>query len=284
MIEETAGEPPTGGGASPGISENLAGSKRARDGREKAEEPDESSVFLGMKSNVYAKKRLLVKLLGRKVGYTSLYNRVKQLWALTGDFQAVDLDNGYFSFRFEKKVDYDHVLLDGPWLIADHYLLVRRWVPGFRSEEATIDSVAAWIRLPGLPLSFSDSDVLRRIGDEIDADWEVSWLWSTLMRVLSSNVLVCIALPPNYRSDPPDEKLNSALLLSRRTYPPRGFVEFLWIAYYESSHYQPADIIWLGLAGINNEKKTTKWKQQLTMALGPDNALGYGGIGARGKA
>ncbi|XP_074562615.1 LOW QUALITY PROTEIN: uncharacterized protein LOC141819170, partial [Curcuma longa] len=26
---------------------------------------------------------------------------------------------------------------------------------------------------------------------------------------------------PNYRSDPPDEKLNSALLLSRRTYPPR---------------------------------------------------------------
>lgn len=29
-----------------------------------------------------------------------------------------------------------------------------------------------------------------------------------------------------------------------------------------------------GLAGINNKKKTTKWKQQLTMALGPDNVLG----------
>ncbi|TYG73544.1 hypothetical protein ES288_D04G110200v1 [Gossypium darwinii] len=37
-------------------------------------------------------------------------------------------------------------------------------------------------------------------------------------------------LPPNYRSDPPDEKLNSVLLLSRQTYPPRRFVEFLWIA------------------------------------------------------
>ena len=33
-------------------------------------------------------------------------------------------------------------------------------------------------------------------------------------------------LPPNYRSDPPDQKLNSALLLSRRAYPPQGFVEF----------------------------------------------------------
>lgn len=32
------------------------------------------------------------------------------------------------------------------------------------------------------------------------------------------------------------------------------------------------------------EKKRSKWKQQLTMALGPDKALGYGEIGARGKA
>ena len=32
------------------------------------------------------------------------------------------------------------------------------------------------------------------------------------------------------------------------------------------------------------EKKTSKWKQQLTMALGPDNALGVGEIGATGNA
>ncbi|KAF5767746.1 hypothetical protein HanXRQr2_Chr14g0628311 [Helianthus annuus] len=34
-------------------------------------------------------------------------------------------------------------------------------------------------------------------------------------------------LPPNYRSDPADEKENSALLLSRRTYPPRDSWNFL---------------------------------------------------------
>ncbi|XP_021978484.1 LOW QUALITY PROTEIN: uncharacterized protein LOC110873793 [Helianthus annuus] len=33
-------------------------------------------------------------------------------------------------------------------------------------------------------------------------------------------------LPPNYRSDPADEKENSALLLSRRTYPPRDSWNF----------------------------------------------------------
>ena len=39
-----------------------------------------------------------------------------------------------------------------------------------------------------------------------------------------------------------------------------------------------------GLAGINNKKKTTKWKQQLTMALGPDNVLGVGEIVATRNA
>nr|XP_043612514.1 uncharacterized protein LOC122584400 [Erigeron canadensis] len=33
-------------------------------------------------------------------------------------------------------------------------------------------------------------------------------------------------LPPNYRSDPADEKENSALLLSRRTYPPKDSWNF----------------------------------------------------------
>lgn len=53
--------------------------------------------------------------------------------------------------------------------------------------------------------------------------------------------------------------------------------------YSESSHYQPEDLIWLGLAGINNENKA-QWKKQLTMALGPDNVLGVGEIRATGKA
>ncbi|EOY10263.1 Uncharacterized protein TCM_025636 [Theobroma cacao] len=62
---------------------------------------------------------LIVKLLGREISYTYLCNRVKQLWSL------------------------------GPWIIADHYLTIRRWSPDFCSEDASIDSVSAWIRLSG---------------------------------------------------------------------------------------------------------------------------------------
>ncbi|CAB4273497.1 unnamed protein product [Prunus armeniaca] len=39
-----------------------------------------------------------------------------------------------------------------------------------------------------------------------------------------------------------------------------------------------------GSCRYQQQEKTTKWKQQLTMALGPDNALGVGEIGATGNA
>ncbi|GJR12246.1 hypothetical protein Tco_0794898 [Tanacetum coccineum] len=46
-----------------------------------------------------------------------------------------------------------------------------------------------------------------------------TWLGKIFTHYPYSNLLLCIA--PNYRSDPADEKENYALLLSRRTYPPR---------------------------------------------------------------
>lgn len=133
-------------------------------------------------------------------------------------------------------------------------------------------------------------------------------------------------LPPNYRSNPLDEKVNSALLLSRRTYPPRDSWNFFGLRWGKSTKARQIDrllsrpllrkskkknemIVFFNqrpLLGMQilrvlslptsrhhpagscryqqREKKTTKWKQQLTMALGPDNVLGVGGIGARGKA
>lgn len=88
-----------------------------------------------------------IKLLGRKISYTYLCTRLKELWSLHG---ITDLDHGFYCVRFSKQKDYDFVL---PWLIADHCLSVRRWTPYFRSSSATIDKVAAQIRrhMVGLP-------------------------------------------------------------------------------------------------------------------------------------
>ncbi|KAL7214640.1 hypothetical protein ACSBR1_026934 [Camellia fascicularis] len=44
---------------------------------------------------------LIVKLMGMSIGYKALLNRVKRLWEIQGDFEAVDLGLGFFLFKFE---------------------------------------------------------------------------------------------------------------------------------------------------------------------------------------
>ncbi|KAI3432205.1 VHS domain-containing protein [Psidium guajava] len=49
----------------------------------------------------------------------------------------------------------------------NHYLAIQSWVPNFISEKATINKVAACIRIPQLSLEYFDEDFLRRIGNRI---------------------------------------------------------------------------------------------------------------------
>ncbi|XVE96610.1 hypothetical protein REPUB_Repub02eG0237700 [Reevesia pubescens] len=125
---------------------------------------------------------LIVKLLGRQISYTYLCNRIKQLWALKGHVEVVDMDNGFYCIRFGLRMDYNSVLTNGPWIVADHYLTVRRWTPGFRSEEATINSVAAWVRFPGMPLEFYDSSILRMMGDKIGRSVRIDRTTTNMIR------------------------------------------------------------------------------------------------------
>ncbi|XP_021298836.1 LOW QUALITY PROTEIN: uncharacterized protein LOC110427624 [Herrania umbratica] len=110
---------------------------------------------------------LIVKLLGRDISYTYVSNRVKQLWSLVGEFEAVDLDDGFYCFRLNSKSNYDYVLSEGPRIIAGHYLTIRKWAPTFRLDEVSIESIVSWIQLPRMPLEFYDKFVLARIGNKL---------------------------------------------------------------------------------------------------------------------
>lgn len=58
-----------------------------------------------------------------------------------------------------------HVLLDGPWKIFDHYLVIQRWKPDFYPTVEKISTMAVWVRLPGLPIEYFRKDILRTILD-----------------------------------------------------------------------------------------------------------------------
>ncbi|PKI71793.1 uncharacterized protein LOC116209086 [Punica granatum] len=105
---------------------------------------------------------LIVKVLGRRVSYWVLKNRLQRLWQPKGELTLTDLPNDFFIVKTHE--DRDFALYRGPWTVLGHYLTVREWVPDFLPLEAKIDRVAMWVRIPNLPMEYQNEILLRRTG------------------------------------------------------------------------------------------------------------------------
>ncbi|KAL4282935.1 hypothetical protein GQ457_16G012150 [Hibiscus cannabinus] len=99
---------------------------------------------LALKSMDYT---LVVKVLGRRVGYNVLQNRIYSIWKL------IDIENDYFLVKFSARTDYIRVMSDGPWMIFGHYLTVEPWSMDFNPHQTKPCRILAWVRLPGLPIT-----------------------------------------------------------------------------------------------------------------------------------
>ncbi|KAK9003782.1 hypothetical protein V6N11_018679 [Hibiscus sabdariffa] len=93
---------------------------------------------------------IVVRLLGRAIGFKMLWSRINALWKPVGDLQLIDLDNNYFLVRFSYAGDYSKVLTQGPWTIFGNYLTVQPWSRGFSTSEKHPSHVIIWVRLPCL--------------------------------------------------------------------------------------------------------------------------------------
>ncbi|KAJ1410078.1 Ribonuclease H domain [Sesbania bispinosa] len=113
------------------------------------------------------KRAVIVKLLGKKIGLRLLQTRLSKLWQTTSSMEVIDLENDYFLVQFGNLDDLNHVLENGPWMIMDHYLVIQKWRPEFFPFEDNLRRVAVWVRVPGLPVEYYDSKVLRRIGNSL---------------------------------------------------------------------------------------------------------------------
>ncbi|MBA0771169.1 hypothetical protein Gotri_019681, partial [Gossypium trilobum] len=67
---------------------------------------------------------VVLKMLGRNLGITTLQNRLYGIWRPSKPFQLMDIENGYFLAKFQSTEDYDKILSQGPWVIFGHYLTV----------------------------------------------------------------------------------------------------------------------------------------------------------------
>ncbi|KAK4278533.1 hypothetical protein QN277_016369 [Acacia crassicarpa] len=119
---------------------------------------------------------LIVKLLGKSLNVGFMRWRMERMWASKGPIRVTPLNNGYFLVPFSSTDDRDYALQEGPWMIADHYLLVQRWRPNFNPWKADNQKrVAVWVRIPDLPHELYNVESIRRIGNMIGKTLKIDW-------------------------------------------------------------------------------------------------------------
>ena len=113
------------------------------------------------------KNSLIIKLFDKKLGYEVLMRRLKAKWSLKGEIALTDVGHAYYVVCFSNLEDYDFVLTQGPWMIGESYLTIRRWIPNFIADEAPIKTLTAWVRIPHLSVEYFDKQILHKIGSKI---------------------------------------------------------------------------------------------------------------------
>ncbi|MBA0723048.1 hypothetical protein Golax_003665 [Gossypium laxum] len=78
---------------------------------------------------------VVLKLLGRNISYTALFNRISSLWRPTKPFHLMDIENGFFLGKLQCIKDYNKALSQGSWIIHGQYLIVQPWTKFFNPKK-----------------------------------------------------------------------------------------------------------------------------------------------------
>ncbi|CAI9107532.1 OLC1v1006905C1 [Oldenlandia corymbosa var. corymbosa] len=110
---------------------------------------------------------IVVKPLSRDFRWNRLHKRLKGLWKIKGELKPMDTIEGYHFFRLTTEEDYYFILLNGPWSLDDHYILVLPWTKQFSTKDDNISAVAIWICILDLPIEYFHEDLLRSVAKPI---------------------------------------------------------------------------------------------------------------------
>ncbi|XP_019198912.1 PREDICTED: uncharacterized protein LOC109192673 [Ipomoea nil] len=136
------------------------------------------------------KKTLIIKVMGRKVGYAYLKRRLTSMWKPQGHMDLIAIANDYFLVRFGTTEDLEFAMYEGPWMILDHYLIVKPWEPDFDPYNDTTEKVLVWVCVPDLPAEYFDCIFLRKLGNRIGKIIRVDQATSLISRGMFARICV----------------------------------------------------------------------------------------------
>lgn len=137
---------------------------------------------------------VVVNVMGKKINFRVLENKINRDWARKGKVTITDLPRGYYVVKFHAVDDYRHVLFEGSWMVADHYLLVQRWRPNFLKSARRESKVAVWVRIPELPLELYNDKFFKRVGSALGVLLKIDRLTSIHSRGQFARICVQIDL------------------------------------------------------------------------------------------
>ncbi|GAU39341.1 hypothetical protein TSUD_60920 [Trifolium subterraneum] len=73
------------------------------------------------------KDALVVKLLGKNLGYNIMKNKLENVWKLMGGIELMDVGTAFYMVKFDEGDDKNKVINGGPWMIYDHYVASVLW-------------------------------------------------------------------------------------------------------------------------------------------------------------
>ncbi|CAN1149282.1 hypothetical protein LINPERHAP2_LOCUS16931, partial [Linum perenne] len=118
---------------------------------------------------------VVIRLLGKSIGYSYLCNCLRSMWKPLGNMHMIDVDMDCFLVRFGADKDYLKALTGGPWMILDHYLIVQQWNPSFRVSNKLSSKMVVWVRFPHMPIQLYHKEVLisldNLVGKTIKIDY-----------------------------------------------------------------------------------------------------------------
>ncbi|KAE8692779.1 hypothetical protein F3Y22_tig00110831pilonHSYRG00755 [Hibiscus syriacus] len=110
---------------------------------------------------------ILVKILGRRIGYNTLYNGYSPCGNLATLSSCSTLENNHFLVKFSARLDYLSALTDGPWVIFGHYLTVEPCSIDFDPSQSHPSRIIAWVRLPGIPITWYKRSLIQAISEKL---------------------------------------------------------------------------------------------------------------------
>ncbi|XP_020236355.1 uncharacterized protein LOC109815942 [Cajanus cajan] len=140
------------------------------------------------------KNALVINVLARHVSFKALEHKIHRDWAKNGAVRIIDMPNDYFLVQFKEEENYRHALYEGPWKIADHYIVIQRWRPFFTVTATKVRKIAAWIRIPGLPIELYHDRFLWRVGNKLGTMLKIDKLTSIHSRGKFAQICVEINL------------------------------------------------------------------------------------------